>query len=85
MITNTNCRQCLNAGEDQLTTASVCVNCWLAQGLAKSKCEPVPEIGFQLYGSDISDGVITEQWESNMDIVGKNLTKFYTDLYGVDW
>jgi len=38
-----------------------------------------------LYGSDISQGVISSQWTSNKDLNKKSLNSFYVDLYGVDY
>lgn len=64
-MTNKNCQLCLKSGEEQLTTSNFCISCWLSQSLAKSTCEPMPERGFQIYGSDISQGIISSQWTSN--------------------
>ena len=86
VLTNQNCQSCLNTNDtNNLTMSKVCKNCWLQEKIAKSSCNPIPEQGYTLYGSDISAGVIGHQWTSNKNLTRKNITKYYQDVYGVEY
>jgi hypothetical protein len=68
-----------------LTKTNNCKLCWLQETLAHSSCDPTPERGYHHYGSDISSGVVTDQWTSNKNLTKKSLNNQYKDLYGVDY
>jgi len=68
---------------DQVTSTSACYQCWLSQNLASSTCNPTAESGYQIYGTDIQNGVISNQWSTNKALKTFTCSSNYNNLYGI--
>jgi hypothetical protein len=84
VLTDSSCSSCLNSSTfDQVTASLTCRQCWLNQNLASSTCDPTPESGYQLFGTDLQNGVISKQWSSAKNLTTFSCTSDYTNLYGI--
>jgi hypothetical protein len=84
VLTDSNCSACLNTSNfNDVTSTSNCRQCWLNQNLASSTCNPTPQSGYQVFGTDVQNGVISKQWSSNKNITQFTCTSNYPNLYGI--